>query len=1083
DVYKRQLAPGAAGVSGVSGVGATLAAHTSSSSADEGTNRGGLSRDGWYPEASLLTPANVTTQNFGELYSIPVVGQVYAQPVMDGSEAIIATEQDWVYGVNQVTGAKQWAVQLGADVGAQPFDNVAPTVSTLASWQCDDLEPYVGVTSTPVVDPTTGVIYVTAMEQLADGTLGYFVHALNPQDGSEEPGFPVAVQGAAQNNPAVTFNAYDELQRPALTLVDGVIYMGFSGHCDSLPYNGFVAGVTESGRLAALWTNSIGGGDRGGIWQAGGGFVSDASGQIIVASGNGEPGDSPAGTIAGTSPPTSGSLTESVVRLVAQKNGSLTPTDFFAPYDALTLDGHDLDLGSGAPVLLPTQFGDASVPQPLLQVGKEGYVYLLNPDNLGGVSPGDGGVLAEAGVYGGAWTTPGVWPGDGGYVYVPTGNGGTRSAGNTSEGDFNVFQVTPPSPAQSSFQILRVATGPQAMGFGSSGPIVTSDGSTDGSAVVWVDQLPYEAGSQANLQAYAAVPSKGSLTLLGQWPITDVTKFASPGVGDNRLYVPTKDGAVLVFGLHAASLLTGHGTTFPLTTVGTTATTTLTFVASQDMTIDQGAGGCGVCARTDQFAVASTTPSFTNGTLTLGAGELFNVKVGFSPTESPGYRSDVLRLVTSLGEADFTLAGTGRASTPWVTPSTRGLTLPAYVIGSTRPATRSLTLTNFGTKPARVTAVTSSLAPLRVTGLPAVGSTIAPGRHVTLQVSYSGATVGTFHRVLKITTNSPAAVATSTIQLVAAAHTAPRLAVSSTTLAFGSASAPIARGTGAVATLTLTNTGGTILSLSSISLTGPYTILNPVAKGFDIPPKASEALHVLFAPNAGSAAGSLTIRPLGLSATRVTLNGHASGTGVAVPAPGSGLWVSAGSATTTGSVVTLTPAVSYQAGSTFWSTPITGGSFVANFTASADNGSGADGLALVLADASALASPPPAPLGANGNGVGFGGVKGLAVVIGEFPDPGTPGTQWVGVADGANPAGGLHWLSPPVALAGSTQDTPNDVTVELDNSVIDVWVNGVAVTTQPVTAPASFLIGFSAGTGLWTNDHQVAGVTIEAGST
>ena len=87
------------------------------------------------------------------------------------------------------------------------------------------------------------------------------------------------------------------------------------------------------------------------------------------------------------------------------------------------------------------------------------------------MTPGDAGALAEAGTYGGAWATPGVWPGDGGYIYIPTANGGTQSLGDSTQGDFNVFQVVEPTAGSSTFQLQLVARGPQPMGYGTSSPI------------------------------------------------------------------------------------------------------------------------------------------------------------------------------------------------------------------------------------------------------------------------------------------------------------------------------------------------------------------------------------------------------------------------------------------------------------------------------------------------------------------------------------------------------------------------------------------------------------------------------------
>jgi len=757
----------------------TRSQHTSAFSADEGTNRGGLSRDGWYPEASLLTPSNVAKDKFGLLSSVPVTGQLYAQPVMDGSNVIAATEENWVYAINQVTGAREWAVQVGANIGAQPFNNVQPTDSSLQPWGCSDLAPYVGITSTPVVDPSTGIIYVVAMEQLTDGTLGYFMHALNPVNGDEEPNFPVEVEGTPQNNSNTQFVAYDELQRVALTLTGGVVYFGFSSYCDTYPYQGYVAGVSETGHLSALWSDINYDTDSGaGIWQAGGGFASDAVGQIIGASGNGEPGASPAGTIPGNSPPTTGSLSESDFRLVAQKDGSLEATDFFTPYDAGALDNDDLDFGSGAPVLLPSEFATSADPDLLIQTGKEGYVYLLNARNLGGVSPGDAGALAVQGPDGGAWATPGVWPGDGGYIYIPTSDGGTLSLGNSTQGDFNVFRVVKPTAASSSFGLDLVAKGPEPVGFGTSSPIVTSNGTKSGSGVVWIVELQDGGTGVAQLQAYDAVPSAGNsgnpgtLKLIHQWPIGDGMKFTPPGVGDNRLFVPTMDNKIMVFGLHAPAIATGRGASFVSTEIGRRSTVTIPVVAQRAFSILKGADGCGVCTRTTQFKIVSTSPAFRGGKVSVGAGRTLYVTATFNPVGTPGLRSDVLRLVTSLGEVDFTLSGVGRASGPWLVPSTLGLTLPGYVIGQKSAAQSTIVFTNFGSLPARITGYGSSETPFVVSGLPRVGTLIGPGGSFKALVSFRSGTSGTFHKVLIVKTNSPVAVATSSVDLNAVASAA-----------------------------------------------------------------------------------------------------------------------------------------------------------------------------------------------------------------------------------------------------------------------------------------------------------------------
>ena len=239
------------------------------------------------------------------------------------------------------------------------------------------------------------------------------------------------IKGTAANDPQETFNPTYEIQRPGLLLLGGVIYVGFAGHCDFPPYQGWVAGVSEAGKLTTMWSDETRSGQRDPApwWRdlaVGGRPGLRRSGHHPVHHRQrGCFGCTPNGTIPGDTPPAD--LGESVVRLDVQPNGSLKAVDFFAPYDAPALDTNDLDFGSGSPVALPDQyFGTASTPHLLIAVGKEGYVYLLNRDNLGGEGEGPNGtdnIVGRYGPNGGVWSSPAVWPGNGGWIYIPTASG------------------------------------------------------------------------------------------------------------------------------------------------------------------------------------------------------------------------------------------------------------------------------------------------------------------------------------------------------------------------------------------------------------------------------------------------------------------------------------------------------------------------------------------------------------------------------------------------------------------------------------------------------------------------------------
>ncbi len=342
-------------------------------------------RTGWYPDQPGLTPGLVTSGSFGQRFSTSLNGQVYGQPLVEDGQLLVVTETNYAYGLDPTTGAILWTRHFGNPVQASDLG-------------CTDLAPDMGITSTPVVDTATNTEYVVD-NQYVSGTSGastYDVQALNlANHGAEEPGFPVQIEGTAANEPTVTFDATYENQRTGLLLLNGSVYAAFAGHCDTPTYYGFVAGVSESGHLTTLWAASgAGGSSAAGIWQSGGGLVSDGTNTMLLATGNGMNGATNTGPIPGTSPPAN--FGQSVVRLTVQSNGSLEPTDFFSPFNATSLDPGDLDFGSGSPIALPSPyFGTASVPHLAVAVGKEGYVYLLNRDNLGGIGEGPGGTDAR----------------------------------------------------------------------------------------------------------------------------------------------------------------------------------------------------------------------------------------------------------------------------------------------------------------------------------------------------------------------------------------------------------------------------------------------------------------------------------------------------------------------------------------------------------------------------------------------------------------------------------------------------------------------------------------------------------------
>jgi polyvinyl alcohol dehydrogenase (cytochrome) len=293
-------------------------------------------------------------------------GAVYGQPLVVRGIVIAATENDTVYGLNRSTGRVLWARHLGSPLplSAQPCGNINP----------------LGITSTPVYDPATGLVYALAQV----GTTEHLLAGLDPVTGRVRYRMRVP---SPDGHPAA------DQQRGALAAGNGRIYVVFGGHFgDCGPYVGSVVGLpaTGRGRVVSYLAARV----RGGIWSPAGPVIA-ANGTVFVGVGNGA-----------MSRPYDGS--DSAVAL----GPGLRRIGLFAPRSWAADNASDLDLGAMTPELVAGQW--------LLAVGKSGLGYLLRPGHLGGV----GGQVATARVcaaFGGAAVLPET---AGPVVIVPCEGGG-----------------------------------------------------------------------------------------------------------------------------------------------------------------------------------------------------------------------------------------------------------------------------------------------------------------------------------------------------------------------------------------------------------------------------------------------------------------------------------------------------------------------------------------------------------------------------------------------------------------------------------------------------------------------------------
>jgi hypothetical protein len=1021
---------------------------TAPAPADVTTQARDTRRTAWYPDQSALTPGLVSGGSFGKQWDTPVTGQVYAQPVVADGIVIIVTEDNWVYGLAEANGAVVWSKSLGAgwrtaDVG------------------CADLVPRVGITGTPVVDPATHTVYLLA-KTYANGTSGagrYTAHAFDVSTGAERSGFPLVIAGAATNDPSRTFSATNLLQRPGLLLLDGVVYAGFGGLCDHPPYSGWVVGFTPAGQMTTRFTLMAGTTASGaGVWQSGGGLVSDAPGEIVLTTGNGAAPDRP---IPGNTPP--GACGECVLRLRVQPDRSLRAVDFFAPYDAPDLDEWDADFGSGGTMALPPEyFGTPEHPRLVFESGKAGYVYLLDGTNLGGARQGPGGgdrVLARIGPYGGVWSTPAVWPGDGGWIYLPT----ASAPGSLASGGGRLMAYKYGLDGSGAPTLSRQGQSADAFGFGAGGPVVTSNGTQSGSALVWTIWSPNASGVGAQLRAYDPVPVNGILPLRWSAPIGQASKFASPAVDGMHVFVGTRDGHVMRFGSPVTTPLTGNPVNLPITTVGATATGSTTLTAAFDLTVQS------VTVGPAPFSVGAPAPSTP---VALTAGQSITVPVQLTPTQ-PGPVAGTITVRTSAGPVDIGVTGAGQSADPLLGATPTVVSFGGVAAGGA-PVTQSITLTNYGAQPLTLGAIGAPPPPFSVTGAPSPGQTLAAGASITLGVTFAPTTTGQFTGSLTVASTGGAAQ----VEMSGTAGTPPAMTITPPTVDVGDT----VLGTVATASFAVTNHGGSPLTITKskppVRDVG-FTAQSELPEGSVIAPGATLTQRIEFQPTtAGRATDSWIITgDDGSGARTVTLRGNGVGSGL-VPGPASGTWQQNGTAVLIGDRLELTPTSTRAvAGSAFSRTPVPSASLMVAFDATIADGNGADGMTVVFADPGRGATP--AALGGAGAGLGFAGIPGVAVALDTFQGAGDPSGNFVGISSGPAGAGdGLAWVRTTTAVPALRPGT-HRIVAQLTDGLLTVDVDGVPVLVDvPVTVPDHVLVGFTGANGWQTDRHTVSRVAI-----
>jgi hypothetical protein len=496
-------------------------------------------RTGQNTSETILTPANVSSTTFGKLFTLAADGYVYAQPLYVPNLAIpgngnhnvlfIATEHDSMYAYDADNGTQLWFRTF-------LMNGVTP-LSTTDVGNTQDINPEIGITGTPVIDPATNTLYVVVNTK-ESGVLIYRLHALDITTGLDKLGGPIELSGSVPGTAPdgtggmVPFSVQWENQRPGLLLYNGYLFIGFSSHGDNGPWHGWILGYNATTlQQTGLWNTSPNGKGNG-IWAAGSGLAADASGSAYVATGNGDD------TVTVPAPPPSTTIDygDSIVR-VDLANGVPLPTDYFTPYNQASLDNSDADVGSGGVLIPPDQGGP--FPHILIQAGKQGSLYVVNRDKMtsdgshycNGCSS-DPEIIQTVSGSGGLWSMPSYWNGN---VYT-WGNGSHLEAFSLVNGRLSV------SPTSQSAE---------SSGFPGSTVAISSNGTTNG--IVWaVESDAYNSNGPAILRAYSAT---NVATLLYGSNLTGdqlgpAVKFVVPVVTNGRVYVGAQK-EVDVFGLRS----------------------------------------------------------------------------------------------------------------------------------------------------------------------------------------------------------------------------------------------------------------------------------------------------------------------------------------------------------------------------------------------------------------------------------------------------------------------------------------------------------------------------------------------------
>jgi len=496
---------------------------------------------------TTLNVADVNTNGFGLLYTLPVDDQIYAQPLImtnvsilgRGSHnlLIVATVNDSVYAYdadNSTVTQPYWR-----DSFISPPNIVPPNISDedavgAGGGNYHDFAGSFGIVGTPVIDPVNHTLYVVVRtKEISGGTTNFVqrLHALNVATGAEQPNSPVVITasypGTGDGGTMINFDPLRQNQRPGLALANGYVYVTWASHGDNTPYHGWVIGYNVTNlEQSAVWNDSPNGSEAG-IWMSGQAPNVDSNGNIYVTVGN------------GTVDP-SGDYGESFLKLTPS-NATMQVTSYFIPYNWQALNNSDIDLGDAGMLLIPgTSLG--------ISGGKAGVLYLVNRDKMGGLSLGnaDTNVVQTWNLNSGELHGAPIWWSctNGSFIYIWPASSTHLRQYKLTNGLFNTNSYS---------ESMTIG------GSGSPGGILSlsANNTNVGTGIVWATVNTTSSANQAivagTLHAYNAQNVTNELwnsdMVSGRDSLGNLAKFVPPAVANGRVYVATFSDQVDVYGL------------------------------------------------------------------------------------------------------------------------------------------------------------------------------------------------------------------------------------------------------------------------------------------------------------------------------------------------------------------------------------------------------------------------------------------------------------------------------------------------------------------------------------------------------